>query len=281
MLQKLKNLWRKAKNNPSKVDELFGLGRLEKLYCCNWFNPFLTLWLNFRSLPVKQAWRLPIYVFGRPKLTCLSGKMVIEGRVTTGMVKYNAFYPAAPMSTKQQSALGNTGKITFTGPCIICSGTKIYVAGHLTLSEKCRICEMVTIGCFTSVTIGTGTQITHRCQVYDTHYHSIAYLNEGTIPDIDRPVTIGKYCWVCNTSTINPGTILPDHTIVASNSVVNKDFSSLEPYSLIGGIPAKFLKQGLIRVWDDDITAGITEFYRQHPDEMYRFDPSTDPEYFI
>lgn len=281
MLQKITNLLKKAKNKSSKIDERIGLGRLEKLFCCNWFNPLLTLWLNFRCLPLRHAWRLPVFVFGHPKLTCLSGKIVIKGRVSTGMVKYNAFYPAAPMSNCLQSVLGITGKITFTGPCTICSGTKIYVEGHLTISEKCRVGDMVTIGCFTAIYIGSDSRIAHRCQIYDTNYHSIANISKGTIPDIDRPVTIGKYCWVCNTSTISPGTILPDFTIVTSNSVVNKDFSFLEPYSLIGGIPAKFLKQGLIRVWDDDITAGITEFYRQHPGEMYCFDPSTDPEYFI
>lgn len=281
MLRKLKDLLKKAKSKPAKVDERIGFGFWERLFCSNWFNPFLTLWINLRSLPLGKALKFPIFVYGRPKLMCLSGRIIIEGHVSTGMIKYNVLIPAAPMSNGRQSVLYNIGTITFSGSCMICTGTKIYVAGHLKLSDKSRISDMVTIGCFNEISLGYNSALTHRCQVYDTHYHSIAYLNEGIIPDIDRPVTIGKYCWVCNTSTISPGTVLPDYTIVASNSVVNKDFSSLEPYSLIGGIPAKFLKQGLIRVWDDDITAGITEFYRQHPDEMYRFDPSTDPEYFI
>lgn len=61
---------------------------------------------------------------------------------------------------------------------------------------------------------------------------------------------IGNYCWIGNRCTISPGTILPDYTTVTSNSVVNKDFSSLPAYPTIGGVPAKFIREGWTRVWD-------------------------------
>ena len=49
-----------------------------------------------------------------------------------------------------------------------------------------------------------------------------------------------------------PGVILPSYTVVASNSLVNKDFSSLKPNSVIGGVPAKLIKEKYARVWDTD-----------------------------
>ncbi len=36
------------------IDSKFGLGKVECLLNINWFNPFLTIWLNFRSLPLKK-----------------------------------------------------------------------------------------------------------------------------------------------------------------------------------------------------------------------------------
>ena len=62
---------------------------------------------------------------------------------------------------------------------------------------------------------------------------------------MSKPVSIGNFSWIGNRSTIGPGAKLPDYTIVASNSFVNKDFSSL-----IGGIPAKLIREGWTRVWD-------------------------------
>lgn len=69
---------------------------------------------------------------------------------------------------------------------------------------------------------------------------------------ISKPISIGNFSWIGNRTTIGPGSILPDYTIVASNSLVNKDFSILNPYSTIGGIPAKFIREGWTRVWDTE-----------------------------
>lgn len=33
-----------------------------------WFNPFATLYLNLRCVPLKQALKFPVFVFGRPRL---------------------------------------------------------------------------------------------------------------------------------------------------------------------------------------------------------------------
>ena len=70
---------------------------------------------------------------------------------------------------------------------------------------------------------------------------------------MSRPIIIGNNCWIGNRTTINPGTIIPDFTIVTSNSLVNKDYSDIDPYTLIGGLPCKVIKSGIVRVWDRKI----------------------------
>lgn len=37
------------------------------------------------------------------------------------------------------------------------------------------------------------------------------------------------------------GTVIPDHTIVSSNSLCNKDYSDVPQFSIIGGIPARLI----------------------------------------
>jgi hypothetical protein len=49
-----------------------------------------------------------------------------------------------------------------------------------------------------------------------------------------------------------PNTITPDHCVVASNSLCNKDYTSLGNYILIGGIPAKLLQDNYARDWEGE-----------------------------
>ena len=44
------------------------LGSLEARLSQPWFNPWRTLYFNFRTLPFSQAIHLPIYVYGGGKI---------------------------------------------------------------------------------------------------------------------------------------------------------------------------------------------------------------------
>ena len=59
------------------------------------------------------------------------------------------------------------------------------------------------------------------------------YPNKGNI-------TVGNDVWIGTRAIIMPGVEIGDHSIVASGAVVTKSF---EPYSVIGGVPAKLIKK--------------------------------------
>ena len=66
-----------------------------------------------------------------------------------------------------------------------------------------------------------------------------------------KDIIIGEDSWIGNHVIINKGTILPKGTIVSAMSLVNKDYSVLlNEHSIIGGVPAKLLKENKIRVND-------------------------------
>lgn len=54
------------------------------------------------------------------------------------------------------------------------------------------------------------------------------------------PVIIGQNVWVGDKATILPGVTIGDGAVIGANSVVTKD---VPPYSIVGGNPAKVLKQ--------------------------------------
>lgn len=54
-----------------------------------------------------------------------------------------------------------------------------------------------------------------------------------------KPVVIKKKAWIGAGSTILPGVTIGENAIVAAGSVVTKDVA---PNTLVGGVPAKFIK---------------------------------------
>ncbi|MEI6065925.1 MAG: hypothetical protein WCP96_01185 [Methylococcaceae bacterium] len=55
-----------------------------------------------------------------------------------------------------------------------------------------------------------------------------------------KPITIGEYCFIGTGCILLGGTIIPDYSVLAAGSTINKPMDST--YSLYGGTPAKFIK---------------------------------------
>lgn len=87
------------------------------------------------------------------------------------------------------------------------------------------------------ITIGDDVLVGHNCV--------IATLNHEPNPDrradmIPAPVNIGNKVWIGANVTILPGVSIGEGAIIAAGAVVNKD---VPPRTVVGGVPAKVLKQ--------------------------------------
>ena len=54
------------------------------------------------------------------------------------------------------------------------------------------------------------------------------------------PIEIGDYAWICARAVILPGVKIGEGAVVAAGSVVTKD---VESWTVVGGVPAKFIKK--------------------------------------
>lgn len=253
------------------IDNRLGFGLLERTLFVNWFNPFATLWLNLRSFPIKQAMKFPIWCYGRPRFYDLSGDMLIEGKIFSGMIRFNQVKSGAPSNMSVQSEMLNQGLIIFRGQGMIGTGNKIRVAptAVLDIGRNFKITDMCNIGCFQEIFIGEQSRITHRCQIFDSNYHFVANFASGVVPKVKRAIHIGKGCWICNSSTITSGAVLPDFTIVASHSLVGKDFSEVPENSMIGGVPAKFIATGFRKIENSKVELDIYKYYHENPEGLF------------
>lgn len=269
-----------------RIDQKFGFAAIERMIFSHWFNPIATLWLNLRSFPLHQAIKMPIFVFGHPRLYCLAGEMRIEGQVRPGMITFNRVAVGGPSCKALQSEINNMGLIIFLGRGTIGCGCRIEVKMHgiLKIGDNFKLSDFSNVGVLNKIVIGNNTRIAHRCQLFDSNYHYIANFEKRRIPNHTRPIHIGNGCWICNTTTITGGTRLPDFTIVGSMSLVNRDFTSasnkIPEGSIIGGIPAKHVVSGVRRIENMEIEKKVSKFYEQHPDSIFELYEDANPEVF-
>ena len=108
-----------------------------------------------------------------------------------------------------------------------------------------------------NITIGKNVFINSGCHFQDQggvligdgvlfgHNVVVATINHDLDPKNNRknhyaPITIKDHAWIGSNVTILPGVIIGEWAVVAAGAVVSKD---VEPYTVVGGVPAKVIKR--------------------------------------
>ncbi|MBQ7705460.1 MAG: sugar O-acetyltransferase [Selenomonadaceae bacterium] len=87
------------------------------------------------------------------------------------------------------------------------------------------------------ITIGDNSLIGHNV-VLATINHSLNPADNRKISY--APIKIGNNVWIGSNATILQGVTIGDWAVVAAGAVVTKN---VEPYTIVGGIPAKFIRR--------------------------------------
>ncbi len=103
-------------------------------------------------------------------------------------------------------------------------------------------CLSADVDCYTVAPIILGDNVTVSQGVkLCTASHDIA----SKIMELTyRPISICANSWVAGWSIILPGVTIGEGAVVAAGSVVTKD---VEPWTVVGGNPAKFIKKRELR----------------------------------
>lgn len=83
-----------------------------------------------------------------------------------------------------------------------------------------------------SITVGAETLIAFKTLIYSRDFLS----------GEDRPVKIGRRCFIGGGSVILPGVVIGDESIVGAGSVV---FEDVPPRTIVGGNPARVLRRDI------------------------------------
>lgn len=96
------------------------------------------------------------------------------------------------------------------------------------------------------IRIGDGCMFAGRVYIYGADGHAIFDVNTGEcINGRKYPVVIGAGCWIGSDVRILKNAVVPNNSIVASATVVTKDFSHEGGNVCLAGNPAKVVKRGV------------------------------------
>lgn len=230
-------------------------------------NVIKTIWFNYKKLPFRQAAKLPVLIYRNVHFRDLSGSVVVNN-ARFGMVRigYSTHYIATSVPRSEWTI---RGKIVLNGPTRFFQGTYVLISDKATLTcggiyntfgTGCKII------CFDKITIGNRVAVTWECQIMDTSFHYIQQAEDKITP-LTKKISIGNYVWIGNRTTISKGSVIPDESIIASNSLVNKDLSGNGSYCMFAGMPVKVVKEGVRRAWNETEEAELDEkfgYYRTH-----------------
>lgn len=212
-----------------------------------------SIMFNFRHLPLRQAKKFPIvfYKHAYGKVTN-GGKIILSDNVIRQKKKIFIGFPSEDFEYQCEKTVFNIeyGTVYFNGGFCARRGAIMDVKGEAIFEDDVLFGPRCRVRIHNKGYFGKSIRVAHETQVFDTNFHFMEKIDAPGYYPISKPISIGNFSWIGNRCTVGPGSKLPDYTIVASNSLVNKDFSSLNNYSIIGGIPAKFIREGWTRVWD-------------------------------
>ena len=133
-------------------------------------------------------------------------------------------------------------------------------SGEVTIGDRCYFGSGGSIISRNKVVIGDDVTIAWNVTIYDHDSHSVNWKNRAAVvrtfyekygksdcfSAIDwvgvrsAPITIGNKVWIGFDGVVLKGVTIGEGAIIGAKSVVTKD---VEPYTIVAGNPAKFIKK--------------------------------------
>ena len=133
--------------------------------------------------------------------------------------------------------------MTFQGDARIYAGFHIRNPRGIVLGNGVSIGPKVLLDGRKGLTIEEGAVIGYGAIIWTLNhdYNDIHFCGKGA------PVTIGRRAWICSNSIILPGITIGEGAVVASGAVVTHN---VEPYTIVGGVPAKVIGKRAEKEYD-------------------------------
>jgi acetyltransferase-like isoleucine patch superfamily enzyme len=191
-----------------------------------------------RSLPLREAVRMPIIVAGSVARSRTGGVVRIEGPIRPGMIKVGFGWAPLFDWRRSRGVWDVPGEVVFRGPAEIAHGAKLSIEGRLVVGPNVFINAESCISCFREIVVGAGTKVSWQTLIMDSDSHSIS----GRDPD--ERVVIGENVLIGAGATILKGSHIPGGAVVGASSCITRR-TQIQENDLVGGNPARVIRSGV------------------------------------
>lgn len=216
---------------------------IKLLFRINWWY---TLYINFKFLPFKKALIFPIWIFGRLDAQSLKGSIIINGKISPGMIRLGES-SVGIFDTKLRSVLNLLGELRFNGVAHVGRGSSLSIGpgAKLILGDKFKVTAKTSIIASggKSIIIGNHCVFSWDILIMNTDFHKILDIGTKNIINSPADVIIGNHVWIGLGVTILKGSTISDNCVIAAKSVVSGKL--LDNHSVFGGTPAKLIKSNI------------------------------------
>ena len=144
------------------------------------------------------------------------------------------------------------GTIVFKGRCVIGNNSSISVGptANLQIGDNFNATTTFRLICWYNINFDYNVRFGWDNLVLDTSFHRLKTRNGDWANKGYGNIYIGHDNWIATRCIILAGTETQPYTVVATNSLLQKRYD--KSYVLLGGSPAKIIKEGIYRDLSDD-----------------------------
>lgn len=237
-----------------------------------------TIYLNFKILPFKEAFHLPLIVKHKVKFRALSGKIKFKCPIKFGIVQIGRDVDEMPISFIP-AQLRIQGLWIINGPVIINKGANfiIWPNAVMELGSYVMICSGVTLKSVKNIRIGDHAMISSGSFIMDSNIHCIREIKTGNIKTPTSPICIGDNVWLSMNTSVLGGAKIPSDSVLTRYSFVNKDLTLEGIGGIFAGSPAKLVKKGYCRLKSFTEELNVHKFFTDNPcSDYYHTEPGLE-----
>ena len=212
-----------------------------------------TISINLKAFPFKDAIKCSLVVFKGYKIKEFKGSIRVNVPLHFGLVGFGQPYEIFSRTNHTGEAIIN-GLLEINGSVQLGIDTKLYILekGFLKFGQLNSFATKTQIICFNEVVFGDYVQSGGECVFVDTNFHDLVNLETNQKISRDGSIIIGSYNYIGIRTIIRSNTITPNHCMIASNSLCNKDYTIHGEKLLLAGMPINKIKKNIVRDWDNE-----------------------------
>ena len=231
-----------------------------------------TIYFNFKVLPINYAIKLPF---------ALGKNIEIQGIGNLKVVFKENIEPQRFMiklgicNTKMIPLKGTWSLLRFEKGAVLVIGKDVLIApgfslniynnAVLTVGSDVLINFRNKIYCKNSITLNDHIRIGWENQIYDSTFHFIYNKKNNSIGNCYGRIEIGSYCWITNRCTLSGNVLLSPYSIIAANSLANKDYSQYTTEgNMFAGSPIELKTTGVYRIFNAEKQYELFCYFKNH-----------------